>query len=295
MNHFIWLVRREFWENRAIWIMPATIGAALAVAALFGRFEVTVPGHLENRGMAAMALFGLGAVFYAAMAIYSSWYLLDCLYADRKDRSVLFWKSLPISDSAMVLSKVFVALLAIPAVYFAMANLTTFLITAIISLRTSLGGVLWQPRFWLQLQFLWLYAIVTSAIWFLPLSGWLLLASAWARRAVILWAVLPPLAATLAERLFVGSSVLANVISGRLFTGYRQAAFHEPLAHEWSAPAAAVSGDSGGDAAASLDNAWRLFEDLPHFLSNPQTWIGAVVGVALIALAIHLRRRRPEA
>ena len=115
MNTYVWLIRREFWENRAIWICPAVIACALMLAALFGRVEVAGLGSPErNRAMAGMVLFAFGIIFFLVMTIYSSWYLLDCLNADRKDRSILFWKSLPISDTAMVLAKLFTGLIAIP-------------------------------------------------------------------------------------------------------------------------------------------------------------------------------------
>jgi ABC-2 type transport system permease protein len=291
MKNYVWLVRREFWENKAIWIIPAAIGCTLTVAALFGRVEIALPPE-QNRSVAAMAFFALGAVFFVAMSIYSCWYLLECLHADRKDRSVLFWKSMPISDTATVLSKLFVGLIAVPAVYFAAADLATLLMAVILSAKMSLGGVpslpaFWQPAFWLQLQVLWVYAILTAAIWFLPISGWLLVVSAWAKRAVLLWAILPPLAAILAEHLFVHTHAIANVLSGRLLTGYRDAAFHDSMPHhEWSMRA--------GDPAAALESTWRML-DLAGFLSNPQTWIGALCGAALIGAAIQLRMRRAEA
>ena len=198
MTTYIWLIRREFWENRAIWIVPALIGGALTLAALFGRVEIVALTSAEqNRSVAGMILFAFGVVFFAVMSLYCTWYLLDCLYADRKDRSVLFWKSLPISDTATVLSKLFVGLIAIPIVYFLAADLSTLLMAFIISLRarSSFGSALWQPDLWLQLQALWLYVILTTAIWYLPLAGWFLLISAWAKRAVTLWSILPPLAA----------------------------------------------------------------------------------------------------
>jgi ABC-2 type transport system permease protein len=293
MKNYVWLVRREFWENKAIWIMPCCIGGALTIAALFGRVEIALPSlPQQNRSVAAMALFAFGAVFYAAMSIYSCWYLLECLYADRKDRSVLFWKSMPISDTATVLSKLFIGLIAVPLVYFAAADLASLLMAFILSARMSLGGAFsrpafWQPTFWLQLQVLWLYVILTTAIWFLPICGWLLVVSAWAKRAVVLWAILPPLAAMLAEHLFVRTHVIASVLSGRLLAGYRQAAFYDPMPHhEWSLRA--------GDPATALESTWRTL-DLASFLSNPQTWIGVLCGAALIAAAIQLRMRRAEA
>ena len=136
MNIFVWLVKREFWENRAIWMIPAAIGVLLTLASLFGTVEATFFGSDERtRSMAAMMFLAFGALFFAAMSLYSYWYLLDCLYADRKDRSVLFWKSLPISDTATVLSKLFVALVAIPMVYFAAADAATLLAAFVLSVR----------------------------------------------------------------------------------------------------------------------------------------------------------------
>jgi hypothetical protein len=176
MNDYAWLVRREFWENRAIWIVPAAIGVALTLAALFGNVQIPALSLPDSRGLSGVVLFGFGVTFFVVMNIYATWYLLDCLYADRKDRSVLFWKSLPLSDTATVLAKLFTGLIAIPLVYFIAADIATLLMAFIVSVRahSALGGSLWQPDLWLQLQVLWLYLIVTTAIWYLPFAGYLL-------------------------------------------------------------------------------------------------------------------------
>jgi ABC-2 type transport system permease protein len=286
MNTYVWLVKREFWENRAIWIIPAAIGVLLTLASLFGTVEATFFDSAEKtRSMAAMMFLAFGALFFAAMSLYSYWYLLDCLYADRKDRSVLFWKSLPISDTATVLSKLFVALVAIPMVYFVAADAASLLAAFVLSVRAhSLpGNALWQPDLWLQLQAVWLYVIVTTAIWYLPLTGWLLVISAWAKRAVMLWSVLPPLAVILAERLFIGTHECLRAIDDRLI-GYVSRAFNGDAdwADSWSRgqPFAAPS-------------VWRMLDPL-GFLSSPATWIGALVGAALIAAAIQLRARKAD-
>ena len=140
MNDFIWLVRREFWENKAIWVMPACIGALMVVAGLFGKVEIAMLDAGDQRSDLAGVLFllAIGGVFWVAMSIYSVWYLLDCLYADRKDRSVLFFKSLPLTDSATVFSKLFVAIIAIPLVYFAAADISALLMALVISMRGRL-------------------------------------------------------------------------------------------------------------------------------------------------------------
>ena len=129
--------------------MPLAIGAVLLLAALFGRVEFDAPfAAARTHGAGALLLFAFGAIFLFVMSVYSAWYLLDSLYADRKDRSILFWKSLPVSDTETVLSKLATGLIVIPLVYFAAADLTTLIIAFIVSLRAStwFGVSLWQSR-----------------------------------------------------------------------------------------------------------------------------------------------------
>jgi ABC-2 type transport system permease protein len=290
MNNYAWLIKREFWENRAIWVIPSVIGVLLILGALFGRVQfmsLHTPQQSEVVGGVVLSIFGIA--FFVVMSIYSTWYLLDCLYADRKDRSVLFWKSLPISDTTTVLSKLLVAMIVIPLVYFVAADVTTLLIAFIISVRASaaIGGAMWHADLWLQLQILWLYTIITYAIWFLPVAAWLMVISAWAKRAVMLWSILPPLALYLGERLFFGTHFVANQLADRLL-GYGPRAFH-------------TGADSGfwmtttfdDDQITTPSSIWALL-DPGTFFSSPQTWIGAAVGAALVVGAIQLRLRRTE-
>jgi ABC-2 type transport system permease protein len=290
MNIYSWLVRREFWENRAIWVIPAGVGGFLILAALFGSVDVMgMATEVPSRTVGEVFLVAVGGTFFAVMSIYSTWYLLDCLYADRKDRSVLFWKSLPISDLTTVLSKLAIALIVIPAVYFLAADLTTLLMAFIISIRAhaTVGGALWHADLWLQLQVLWLYLIVASAIWYLPIAGYLLVISAWAKRAVTLWSILPPLALMLGERWFLGTHVIAHQFMVRLL-GLGQAAFHtEPVDGSW------VTTIIGNDTIRTPGSVWSLI-DAGRFFSSPDTLIGAAVGVALVGVAVQLRMRRTE-
>jgi ABC-2 type transport system permease protein len=289
MNTTIWLVRREFWENRAIWMIPAAIGGFMILIALFGRVDLmSIPSQLPNRAVREGFLVAVGATFFAVMSIYSTWYLLDCLYADRKDRSVLFWKSLPISDTRTVMSKLLTALIVIPIVYFAAADLATLLMAFIISVRASsfIGGVLWHADLWLQLQVLWIYMIVTTAIWYLPVAAYLMVVSAWAKRAVMLWSILPPIALLVAERWFFGTHVLADQLRDRLF-GFARLAFHSN-----SGGGSWVNG-ADHDATGTADSIWN-FINIGGFLSSPATWIGVAAGAALIVGAIQLRTRRTE-
>jgi ABC-2 type transport system permease protein len=288
MNTYFWLVRREFWENRAIWLVPLCIGGALTLAASFGRVEFGVNSPGETRALGGMVLFAFGITFFVVMNIYSSWYLLDCLHSERKDRSVLYWKSLPVSDTATVLAKLFTGLIAIPLVYFIAADLTTVLIALILwaKARGGAGRMLWQPDLWLQLQALWVYLIVTTALWYAPFAGWFMAVSAWAKRAVLLWAVLPLCAACLLERWFLGTHAIAGTLEVRLL-GYMGAAFSD-------SPGVAAFRTLDDMAEPAPGSVWTVLHPW-GFIANPQVWLGLAVGAALIAGAIQLRWRRTDA
>ena len=288
MNTSTWLIRREFWENRAIWVIPAVFGALLILAALFGQVSIpklTSPAEMHEAAGAFQVI--VGAMFYVVMSVYATWYLLDCLYADRRDRSILFWKSLPLSDARTVLIKLLVAMILIPLVYFVAADATALIAAFILSIRAkaSLGSALWQADVWWDIQVLWLYCVVVTAIWYLPIAGWLMLVSAWAKRAVMLWSVLPPLVAYIFERVFFGTHVIGHTLARRLI-GLPMVAFNGAK-HVWTQGSGVVDNDG------LPVRVWNLINP-SGFFTSAETWIGAAVGIVLIVGAIQLRMRRSE-
>ena len=297
MTKIMWLIRREVWENRAIWVIPAIVGTLLILAALFGdidlRSAVSLAPPDQPRVGGALWLFGFGVALFFVMSIYSVWYLLDCLYADRKDRSVLFWRALPVSDAQTVLSKLMTALFAIPLVAFVAADVVTLGMALAVTLRgaDSATALLWKSEHWLQLQALWMYLIATMALWYLPVAGWLLVVSAWARRSVVLWAVMPILVPYLIERWFLRTHVISTLVTDRL-AGFVSHAFHNNADEAFSLTTVIDKGKIPTLPAART--VWELI-DLEGFLSNPATWIGVVVGIGLLAGVIELRRRHMDA
>jgi ABC-2 type transport system permease protein len=288
-NNSAWLVRREFWENRAIWMIPAVFGGLLLLAALFGRVSIPqLTSPQESRAAAGAFLGVIGGTFFIVMSVYSTWYLLDCLYTDRRDRSILFWKSLPISDATTVLIKLLVGMVIIPLVYFAAADATALLAAFILSVRAraAIGSSLWNGEVWVQMQVLWIYVVVTAAIWYLPIAGWLMLVSAWAKRAVMLWAILPPLLVYILERMFFGTKTMGHIISRRL-VGLPSVAINDPQ-ELWT-----HGGNVVDNAAATSTSVWQLINP-SGFFTSAETWIGVAVGVVLIVGAIQLRMRRSE-
>jgi ABC-2 type transport system permease protein len=294
MNTYVWLFRREFWENRSIVWLPAAIGVVVLLLALFSHADLSdMPANVtaeQGRMMGAVALLLPGAVFFAVMSIYTAWYLLDCLHSDRRDKSILFWKSLPISDTETVISKLLMGSVVIPLVYFIVADIAALGAAFVLSVRlgSPLVTHLWHLDTWFQLQLLWIYIIVTQALWFLPLTGWLMLVSAWARKAPALWSILPPLALVYLEREIAHTFVLGNLMWDRV-AGYLPRAFNGGSGGAYSFHTHIDKSDINAPT-----NVWELINP-QAFFSSAALWGGVAVGAALVAAAIVLRHRRSEA
>jgi len=199
-------------------------------------------------------------------------YSLDALYGERRDRSVLFWKSLPVSDLTVVLSKASIPLLVLPLLTFAITVLTQASMLLIDSARLLGSGVgvatLWAhlPLFqiWLILLF---HLVAFHGLWWAPFWSWMLLVSAWSRRAPFLWAILPPLAIALLEKIAFNTSHFATMLGHRL-------------------------GGAGGGASRAdpMTMASITPESLGQFLSSPGLWIGLAIAAAFLAAAVRVRR-----
>jgi ABC-2 type transport system permease protein len=298
MNHLPLLIRREFWEHRSFFIAPAVVAAILLVIMTFAHVEF---GHIsldllgnpewvaKRYGIITVLLWGVAFPYLISMGCLTVFYLLDSLYADRRDRSVLFWKSLPVSDRETVISKLVVAAVVLPLMTY-LAVLATNLVFGVIgSLRLSdtidhVWSVIWMPSAWFDAHVALLYALLAMMLWYLPILGWLILISAWARRAVILWAVLPPLALMLLEYGLFHTTYVGQVLRERFVGWYRHAIDLDVVAQR--------AQDIHGNhlPAAHITDAI----DPGAYFSTAGLWIGIVVAAAFIWLAIQLRRRYSE-
>lgn len=280
-----WSVRRELWENRSIYIAPLIAAGVV----LFG-FSLSAI-HLPQHRLDALALdparqaVAISLPYdFAAMAIIltslivGAFYCLGALHNERRDRSILFWKSLPVSDLTTVLSKASIPLVVLPLIVFAVV-LATQLIMLTLSTVILLANGMDAATTWTRLplfQMWWvlLYGLAVLALWYAPIWGWLLLVSGWARRAPFLWAVLPPLALCVVEKIAFDTGNFASVLSYRL----------------------------GGFADAFTVRAHGKvpLEPLPQidaarFLSTPGLWAGLAVAAAFLAAAVWQRRYREPA
>src|SRR5271163_521326 len=226
-----WSVRRELWEYRSIYLAP--LGAAAVVLFSF----LISANRLPSKMRAAISLspmqrldaismpyhFAAG-LFMAVAMIVGVFYCLDALHGERRDRSILFWKSLPVSDFTTVLSKASIPLVILPLIAFSLTVITQFVILLFSSLVLRANGIsvsaYWTQVSLFQMSLMLFYHLFTvHVLGHAPFYGWFLLVSAWARRAPFLWAFLPPLAIVFIEKIAFDTSYFANALLAALSGG----------------------------------------------------------------------------
>ncbi len=321
MNTMAWLVKREYWEHRGgfLWT-PIWVSAVMLVLTVFGiitaevvraRVEVNggVPWKVITERLTAGDLAQAGAgldVAYIALAgilciplfFVLFFYLLGSLYDDRRDRSVLFWKSLPVTDTGTVLSKVAAAVLLAPFIAFIVATLAWVGLLVVVAVWAVAHGINPLPAIAASHPFglFWrmLLTIPVDALWALPTVGWLMFWSAFARSKPFLWAVLVPLFVLIANswlgmlgapsmsRSFLVEDVLMRLLFG-IFPGAWLSGDGLDLGRHFRG-----IGD-GAEVLGVFDPA-RVYA----LLGTAKLWIGVVVGAGLIAVSIWLRRTRIE-
>jgi ABC-2 type transport system permease protein len=278
-----WSVLREVWENRSIFIAPAAVAAFLLFGFLIS--IVRVPAKMRAvwaldpaKQLGSVALpYNVAAGFLLVAAfIVGGFYCLEALHGERRDRSILFWKSLPVSDLTTVLSKASIPLGVLPAIIFAVI-LATQILMLLLSTAMLLGNgpsiaMLWGRLPLLRMSLGLLYALPAIALWHAPIYAWLLLVSGWARRAPFLWAVLPPVAISVVERIAFNTSHVAALLNFRLF-GWATRAF--ALQPRGSIPIDPLAQITPGT-----------------FLSTPGLWIGLAFAAICLAATVRLRRYR---
>jgi ABC-2 type transport system permease protein len=276
-----WSIRREIWEHRSIYIAPLAAAAVFLAGFLIRMIRLPAemaaasslnPAHQQDpieQAYAFAAALIMGTAFLVGI-----FYSLDALYAERRDRSILFWKSLPVSDLTTVLSKLTIPLFILPLLSFAIAVVTQFvmlLLSSAVLLGSGLSvGPLWARMSFFHMSLMLLYHMLTvHGLWYAPIYGWLLLVSAWAPRAPFLWAFLPPFVVWGLEKIAFQSSHFLAMLQYRL-TGPQ--------------PSTTAPGETMMDTISALTPA--------QFFSTPGLWLGLIVAAIFLAAAVRLRRYR---
>ncbi len=283
-NKYLALARREFWEHRSLWMVPIGAAILMLVTAQFGAlningngFHMTLDSGVPQGGTAqigAVSLLGVAISIGLFAGIVIFVYLLDSLFSERKDRSILFWKSLPVSDAETVISKLAVALVLVPLLVLLLSLLLQPLLAGILAMRFPAtrpymgemlaGGIVALPN---------LIGIgLIGLLWYAPIATYVMLASVLAKRAPITYAALPPVALGVAERLVFGTKHVFQFIGQRLAP--------------WPSQAHVVT---------KADNGWvSLANDWWKELGEPALWLGLVAAAAMTYAVIRLRRYRDD-
>jgi len=279
---FYWSVRRELWENRSVYMAPLAMAAFGLIGILLSSF--TLPHALRAIAAGDLSRSGhlMGPYSFAAAAILLAsffvaiFYSLSALQGERRDRSILFWKSLPVSDVMTVLSKAAIPMGAIPVVTVAIIFATQLLILVWSTIVTLVNGidptVLWSH---VDLGLMWFmlpYGLLVNALWQAPVFAWFILVSGWAKRMPMLWALAPFVAPAVIEYGAFHTGHVGHFVMERFLGGFGQAFSVE------------------GEGTAPISN-FRQVHPIDT-LSSPDIWVGLAVAAALLAAAVWLRRRR---
>jgi len=219
MKTLIALLKRELLEHKNLWRIPVIlIGIALLVklSLSVGNLAVTIdlPEHLQlDRTIdsaldtvIANALNVMNTVIMWVMFATAIFYALACLYTERQDQSVLFWRSLPISDSLTVASKLITALVLIPLVV-----VITQAVVAMIFFGTQ------------SFEYLAVYygdsllSMMMVILWsLLPLITWCMFCSEVAKKNPFLLAFIAPILVIVVDKLFLDGLLSQTFIINRL-------------------------------------------------------------------------------
>jgi ABC-2 type transport system permease protein len=281
-----WSVRREIWENRSIYIAPLIVSSLVvfgyAISAIglpHRRHALLLLDPVRQRAIVEQPYDAAALMLMLTAFLVAIFYCLDALHGERRDRSILFWKSLPVSDLTTVLAKLSVPMLILPLITFALIEVTQviiFLISTLTLLPFGLGATTWERLPFFQLSVILLYGIITSVLWAAPVYGWLLLVSGWARRATFLWAVLPWLAICIVEKIAFNTAHFAHLLGRRVFGSHENAFVVVQQPHGTHFPV--------------IDQLTQLAP--LKFLSTPGLWVGLLFAAAFVAATVQLRRYR---
>jgi ABC-2 type transport system permease protein len=270
-----WSVCRELWENRSIYLAPL----AVAAVAMFG-FTMSVvagiwepPLRLDPARPQAPFDMAAGLLMLTGIVV-SVFYCLDALHGERRDRGILFWKSLPVSDLTAVLAKASIPLVVLPLLTCAITVGMHWIMLLVSSIVVLVSGesvaALWTNLSFLRMSLLLLYHILTAhALWPAPIYCWLLLVSGWPRRATFLWAALPLVAIGGVEGVAFHTWHVAALVGSRLIGAAPTVALTSP-------------GTFPTDPMTHITPA--------QFLSSPGLWVGLAFAAAFLAAAVRLRR-----
>jgi len=274
---YFWSVRRELWEYRSTYMAPLIVAGFFVVGYFISALR-TAHKLRANVGSADLSDVILGPYNFAGLAIMgatfliSIYYCFDALHSERRDRSVLFWKSLPVSDLTVVLAKATIPIVFLPLLTVGVTIGLHCLMLAIgsaVFAAAGFGGALASLPLVSMWTVLLYHMVAIHALSFAPFYGWMLLVSAWARRAPFLWGTLPILIVAALEKIAFNTNQFLQLLGSILGAGPRDASFPPSMA---------------GHSLSHLHPGEYLF--------SPNLWIALTVAGGFLIAAARIRRHR---
>lgn len=293
MNRLYLLIKREYWENRGSFFKAPVVfgGLILLIAISYLILLCTHHTHFSFNGninadsyiphyFTAGLFYIMSFPFMIVLWLVAFYYFLNCLYDDRKDRSILFWQSLPIAEWETVTSKALAGLILAPLCSWFCIIVTEFIFLIVVTIAAASLGVngisaLWSPTVIIMAWLHILGALLLQGLWLFPLFAWCLLCSAYAKKSPFLTAILPYFLIIIIEGVFFRSFIVGGYVTSR-FDFARET---------WNQLFAPLQ---------SFNNvAQSRFIDLDHFSNHHFTSISLywsiAIGVAFMAIAAYLR------
>ncbi|MEN7343302.1 MAG: hypothetical protein AAAFM81_10185 [Pseudomonadota bacterium] len=302
------LLRRELWEHRALYAAPFVLAALVVFGFVLSFFTLIFTGSSVNAAVSALELTGapgglaggaalVGVPFlfmYFVLVGVVFFYSVSALSEERKDRSILFWRSLPVTDTETVLSKFLTAILVAPVITIVMVVITHVILLVLASVAIMIGGgnpveLLLGPLPFVQIWVLLAYMLVTASLWFAPVVAWFLICSSFAKnRSVFVWVFVPWLVLIMLEGIVFRKPFVAPMIARRFSDGVPAA---------FDAPAVGVLPDNIDEEVffeMLKANDLNILELIApgKFLMTPGLWTGLIVAAIFLAGAIYFRRLR---
>ena len=292
MKAFFALMHREYIEHRgAFFIAPLVLVVVVLSLALLafgvdridsrttGQLSFVAPGWIFEAGYA-----GLATAWMAYLGFVLFFYCADGFAADKRNNAMLFWKSMPVSDLKVLLSKLAAAMTILPGSVFAIALLSIALLFGIAFVLTSLVGLASVDLLGAitvifgQMTMVFVVVLACALLWYLPYMALVgAMGSAVGRWAIPMALLLPSILSALEWVTLGGLHPFDTNISRYLSYRSQMPVSVDYLDRVWE-------GQERFDAGAFVTDFLQKFDWL-------QVGIGAVFALAVIYIAAEYRRR----
>ncbi len=265
----------KIYKNSQNQIVVFKDGVEKPIKSKFDNADLKKASEVFAFGNGAPSFIPLFVAMIASLFIFAG-----SLYEERKDKSIMFWKSLPITDLETVLSKfltIGVGGAGIAFVISALCHVCMILITYTIAVIFGVNfidiGIAFSAAF--EMWGVIIYALLIDFLWVAPIFAWFLFMSAYAPKSPFFAAILP---------------IVLLPLVGKIFFDGKFELLSEPLSHLVSYPI--IENIKNIDENSGARFSGLIIEAINKSLSDPSLWVGLVIGAALLYATAEVRKRR---